>query len=206
MNSIPISYLFSAGAQCAIIMFDVTSRVTYRLALCKYRWNLVIFSPRNLVLRLVILLLRTSWKSDLTRVCGDIPIVLCCNKVEVKDRKLKAKKITFHRKMNLPYYEISAKANYNLEKPFLWLARELLRNKDLVFVEAPAFPPPVVVQIDEETMHQQNLELEHAASMPLPTEDDDDDICLDCEQLQWQRVKSFVLFLHIGHHYVYVHI
>ena len=70
-------------------------------------------------------------------------------------------------------------------------------------MEVPAFPPPVV-QIDEETMRQQNLELEHAASMPLPTEDDDDDICLDCEQLRWLRVKSFVLFLHIGHH-IYIH-
>jgi hypothetical protein len=35
--------------------------------------------------------------------------VLCGNKVEVKDRKVKAKQITFHRKKNLQYYEISAK-------------------------------------------------------------------------------------------------
>jgi GTPase SAR1 family protein len=42
-------------------------------------------------------------------VCENIPIVLCGNKVEVKDRKVKAKQITFHRKKNLQYYEISAK-------------------------------------------------------------------------------------------------
>jgi GTPase SAR1 family protein len=44
-------------------------------------------------------------------VCENIPIVLCGNKVEVKDRKVKAKQITFHRKKNLQYYEISAKVS-----------------------------------------------------------------------------------------------
>ena len=45
------------------------------------------------------------------------------NKVDIKDRKVKAKSIVFHRKKNLQYYDISAKSNYNFEKPFLWLAR-----------------------------------------------------------------------------------
>jgi GTP-binding nuclear protein Ran len=66
---------------------------------------------------------------DLTRVCENIPIVLCGNKVEVKDRKVKAKQITFHRKKNLQYFEISAKNNYNFEKPFIWIARKLAGNK-----------------------------------------------------------------------------
>lgn len=39
---------------------------------------------------------------------------------------MKAKAITFHRKKNLQYYDISAKSNYNFEKPFLWLARKLI--------------------------------------------------------------------------------
>jgi hypothetical protein len=43
--------------------------------------------------------------------------------VDIKDRKVKAKSIVFHRKKNLQYYDISAKSNYNFEKPFLWLAR-----------------------------------------------------------------------------------
>lgn len=47
-------------------------------------------------------------------------------KVEIKDRKVKAKQITFHRKKNLQYYDISAKSNYNFEKPFLWLAKKLV--------------------------------------------------------------------------------
>jgi GTPase SAR1 family protein len=70
---------------------------------------------------------------DLVRVCEQVPIVLCGNKVDVKERKVKAKTITFHRKKNLQYYDISAKSNYNFEKPFLWLARKLVGNPALVF-------------------------------------------------------------------------
>lgn len=62
----------------------------------------------------------------LSRVCDNIPIVLCGNKVDVKNRQVKAKQVTFHRKKNLQYYEISAKSNYNFEKPFLYLARKLV--------------------------------------------------------------------------------
>lgn len=69
---------------------------------------------------------------DLVRVCENIPIVLCGNKVDVKERKVKAKTITFHRKKNLQYYDISAKSNYNFEKPFLWLARKLVGNPAVV--------------------------------------------------------------------------
>lgn len=50
----------------------------------------------------------------------------------MKERKVKAKTITFHRKKNLQYYDISAKSNYNFEKPFLWLARKLVGNPSLV--------------------------------------------------------------------------
>merc|ERR1712238_608482 len=89
-----------------------------------------------------------NWHRDLTRVCENIPIVLCGNKVEIKDRKAKAKQITFHRKKNLQYYDISAKSNYNFEKPFLWLARKLSGDNALHFVEAPALQPPEF-QFDE---------------------------------------------------------
>lgn len=67
----------------------------------------------------------SSWFWCCRRVCENIPIVLCGNKVDVKNRQVKAKQVTFHRKKNLQYYEISAKSNYNFEKPFLYLARKL---------------------------------------------------------------------------------
>lgn len=89
----------SIGGNCGIIMFDVCSRITYQNV--------------------------PKWYKDLVRVCENIPIVLVGNKVDVKDRKVKAKQITFHRKKNLQYYDISAKSNYQFEKPFIWLLRRL---------------------------------------------------------------------------------
>lgn len=130
-------------------MFDVTSRVTYKSV--------------------------PNWHRDITRVCENIPIVLCGNKVEVKERKVKAKTITFHRKKNLPYYEISAKVNYNFEKPFIWIARKLSGNNELVFVEAPALAPPEA-EIDMQTQQRYEQELAQAASVPLPDQDDEDDL------------------------------
>ena len=133
--------------QCAIIMFDVTSRITYKNV--------------------------PNWHRDLTRVCENIPIVLVGNKVEIKDRKVKAKQITFHRKKNLQYYDISAKSNYNFEKPFLWLARKLAGDNNLHFVEAVALRPPEAV-LDEATKLQYEAEIQQAANVPLPEDDDDD--------------------------------
>ena len=50
--------LHSIQGQCAIIMFDVTSRITYKNV--------------------------PTWHRDLTRVCDNIPIVLVGNKVDIK--------------------------------------------------------------------------------------------------------------------------
>merc|ERR1712054_316743 len=133
--------------QCAIIMFDVTGRITYK--------NVPV------------------WYRDLMRVCENIPIVLVGNKVDVKDRKVKAKTITFHRKKNLQYYDISAKSNYNFEKPFLWLARKLVGNPQLEFVAGVALAPPEV-QVDEKLLEEYRQEMAKATEMPLPDEDDDD--------------------------------
>jgi GTP-binding nuclear protein Ran len=114
------------NGQCGIIMFDVTSRITYKNVPSWHRKSYISLEILNFWLLTVI---RTG---DLVRVCENIPIVLCGNKVDVKERKVKAKAITFHRKKNLQYYDISAKSNYNFEKPFLWMARKLVGNQSLV--------------------------------------------------------------------------
>lgn len=134
------------NGQCGIIMFDVTSRITYKNV--------------------------PNWYRDLVRVCENIPIVLCGNKVDVKERKVKPKTITFHRKKNLQYYDISAKSNYQFEKPFLWLARKLSGNPSLEFIEAPALAPPEV-QVDADLMEQYQKDMDQAANLPLPDDDDD---------------------------------
>jgi len=113
------------------------------------------------------------WTPFSNRVCENIPIVLCGNKVDVKNRQVRPKQVVFHRKKNLQYYEISAKSNYNFEKPFLYLARKLVGDSNLSFVEAPALQPPEV-QIDNQKQQQIELELQNAMQQPLPDMDDDD--------------------------------
>lgn len=120
---------FSIHGQCAIIMFDVTARLTYKNVPTWHRDQCRLYSTACFfhVFRY------SKWLWFLTasifvlffRMCENIPIVLCGNKVDVKNRQVKAKQVTFHRKKNLQYYEISAKSNYNFEKPFLYLARKL---------------------------------------------------------------------------------
>ena len=85
-----------------------------------------------------------NWHRGLTRVCDNIPIVLVGNKADVKDRKVTAKSITFHRKKNLPYYDMSVRLNGNTEKPFLWISRKIARDSQLVFVEPAILQPPVI--------------------------------------------------------------
>merc|ERR1711937_405482 len=133
--------------QCAIIMFDVTGRITYK--------NVPV------------------WYRDLMRVCEAIPIVLVGNKVDVKERKVKVKQINFHRKKNLGYYDISAKSNFNYEKPFLSLAKKLVGDQHLIFVDTPALAPAEVM-IDMQRQQAIQQELDAAANVPLEDDDDDD--------------------------------
>ena len=106
------------------------------------------------------------------RVCENIPITLVGNKVDVKDRKVKAKQITFHRKKNLQYYDISAKSNYQFEKPFVWLLRRLTNEPQLSLVEAPVIEAPEVM-IDPAQIAQLEQERQQAEAMELPDGDDD---------------------------------
>lgn len=132
--------------QCAIIMFDVTNRTTYKNV--------------------------QNWHRDLTRVCENIPIVLVGNKVDIKDRRVKAKNITFHRKKSIPYYDISAKSNYNFDKPFLTLLRQLTGKSDVRFVGDLALAPAEVV-MDPHMIRAYEDDLNRMIAMPLPDEEDD---------------------------------
>lgn len=135
------------GGNCGIIMFDVCSRITYSNV--------------------------PKWYKDLTRVCDAIPIVLVGNKVDVRDRKVKAKQITFHRKKNLQYYDISAKSNYQFEKPFVWLLRRMVNDANLTLVETPLLAPTEIV-IPEDQLAQMQQEVIEAEQQALPDGDEDD--------------------------------
>ena len=133
------------GAHCAIIFFDVTSRITYKNV--------------------------PKWYKDLTRVCDNIPIVLVGNKVDVVDRKVKARQILFPRKHGIQYYDISAKSNYQFEKPFVWLLKKLTKNPDLYLVEAPSLKPQEI-QMDQGFIQQMEREAQEAANAPINDEDE----------------------------------
>ena len=135
------------GGNCGIIMFDVCSRITYSNV--------------------------PKWYKDLTRVCEAIPIVLVGNKVDVRDRKVKAKQITFHRKKNLQYYDISAKSNYQFEKPFVWLLRRMVNDANLTLVEAPLLAPSEIA-IPEDQVAAMQAEVAEAEQIALPDDDGDD--------------------------------
>ncbi|XP_075591189.1 GTP-binding nuclear protein Ran-like [Dermatophagoides farinae] len=136
---------YYVAAQGAILMFDVTNRTSYK----------------NL----------PSWYRDVVRVCNKIPIVLLGNKVDVFERVVKAKSVNFHRRHSCQYYEVSAKTNYNFERPFLWLARRLTGQVALEFVGEYAHKPEFVM--NPSLIAKNEAELAAAANAQI--EDDGED-------------------------------
>ncbi|TDG47989.1 hypothetical protein AWZ03_005607 [Drosophila navojoa] len=134
-------------AQCALIFFDVTSRTTYKNV--------------------------PGWYRDLIRTCGHIPIALCGNKIDIKNCKVKPRTSDFYSKKNMQYFPISAKSNRNFEKPFRWLARVLVGDPHLRFINMPALQPPEV-HMSKSCQLKMQRELEQATD--LPPDDDDDDL------------------------------
>ena len=135
------------GADCAIIMFDVCNRITYKNV--------------------------PNWHKQLNRVCEGIPIVLVGNKVDVPDRKVKARQIIFPRKHGIQYYDISAKTNYQFEKPFLWLLRKLIGDPNLNLVEALALEPSEY-EIPKDRIIQMRKELDDAGNTPIEDNEEED--------------------------------
>ncbi len=124
---------FYAGGHCAIMMYDVSNRITFKNV--------------------------PNWHRDLTDVCGNIPIVLAANKVDVKGGLAKAKQITFPLKKKLPYFKMSATTNVNVVEPFLHLARKIVGDNKL---HLTVLRPPEVLIAD-------------AADAAQPCHDDNDD-------------------------------
>lgn len=71
--------------------------------------------------------------------------VFVCNKVDLKDRVVLPKDILsfdFLKRKIIPWYEISAKSNYQFEKPFLSLIRQMMNDYSIKFVPEEAIEPP----------------------------------------------------------------
>ena len=98
---------YFTGAKGAIVMFDTRSILSFRSI--------------------------DSWVAKIRETCGDIPVVLCGNKVDIPERKIQSSQ-TKHVTLGLhKYYDISVKGCYNTEKPFLSLLRKLEGDEAIAF-------------------------------------------------------------------------
>jgi len=134
------------GAHAAIIMFDVTSRITYKNV--------------------------PKWYRDVTRCCENIPIVLVGNKVDSQNRKVKDRQITFHKKKSLEYVDVSIKGNYHVEELFLWMLRRLVANEKLYLMK-PLVLKPAEIEIDSQYIEFMEQEKKEAEKILLDWDDED---------------------------------
>jgi GTP-binding nuclear protein Ran len=106
---------YYTGAQGAIVMFDLTSKVTHTNV--------------------------SRWIEPIDELAPGIPIVLCGNKCDIPV----IGRIAEQDLPNVDYCQISARSNLNFEKPWLNLARRLTKHSDLEFTDMPAITPPEVI-------------------------------------------------------------
>jgi GTP-binding nuclear protein Ran len=143
---------YYADAHCAIIMFDVTSRTTFTNV--------------------------AKWHRDVVNAARRIPIVVVGSKMDERDHKVKREDMAFKRRTwNVSDYFISTKPKMNFERPFLCLARQLLKDNSLEFLlpEPPAERPPkrARVLVDDET--KADSEEAAAGDRPDDSNSNDDD-------------------------------
>lgn len=107
-----------AKGEGAIVMFDVTCRLSYRSV--------------------------PSWLRDINKYSGIVPTVLVANKADAPGKRpMSTDHAQFGRKRQLQSYSLSLQDWDNIEKPFRWLARRLTNQPGLKFVGNVAFNPQV---------------------------------------------------------------
>ncbi len=115
---------FYSDKQAALVFFDVNNISSYNNA--------------------------SQWANSIHNILPTAPIVICGNKCDRRDRKVPIANIDIHRTLStewdrtVHYYDISSKSNYNFDKPFLFMARQLTNKEDLQFVPSPGIVPPAV--------------------------------------------------------------
>lgn len=95
-------------ADCAIIMFSLTSKLSFR-SVC-------------------------SWIIKVLITCGKIPFILVGTHNDVAEQSVTTDEIQPYLYNGIKYYPVSSKSNFNLGKPFLDLTKQLLGN-DVQFHE-----------------------------------------------------------------------
>merc|ERR1711998_2904 len=132
---------YYVGGECAILMFDLSDRNSYK--------NIPV------------------WYRDILRVCDMIPIVLVGNKYDIRTQGLLEDKIlSIKRKLRLTFIDVSARTNRNYEKPFLYLMKKLLNTPFVMFLEEPALMPTNVEYTEEDLIRIKKI-AEDASGIPL---------------------------------------
>jgi GTP-binding nuclear protein Ran len=72
----------------------------------------------------------------------------------------------------MPYFEVSARSNYNFEKPFLYLIRQFTGDHSLQFAQEVAKLPPEI-PFDAAAYEEA---VARAAATPLEEDDKDEEI------------------------------
>ena len=131
-------------SKACFLFFDVTSRETYQNV--------------------------ESWYTDVYNICQDIPYVLIGNKCDVTQREVRTQAVTWHRKRQIKYVEISAKSNYNYTAPFLIICQKLAGDDTLKFVQQPVLVPAEINMSEHQIKLIQDAQAA-AENAPLPDDE-----------------------------------
>ncbi len=94
---------FYEGAQGALLIFDVTR-------------------PESLPPL-------KEWKEETLNVCGEIPFVICANKIDLESMISKIEAQKFAEKIDTPLIFTSAKTGENIEEAFTLLTEKMYKNE-----------------------------------------------------------------------------
>lgn len=119
-----------------------------------------------------------------------VPIVWTGNKVDIRERQVQWKRIKrmLDTRMDgkvLKYFDVSAKSNFNFDKPFVELLRKITGKSDLTLVNNEAIVPPTVDFLVEE------MKEEHARLM-AEIDLDVDDLLMDDEEYEEEEEEDFI--------------
>ena len=120
---------YYVDADAYIVMFDTTSRIT---------WNSVPMWHRDVIAK------NSKWSREGHMEGAHLPGVLCRNKADIGKTCVKSSEVTAYSKVeSIKSFHISVRSNYQIERPWVYLARQLLDDPDLEFVNSPAGAPPI---------------------------------------------------------------
>jgi hypothetical protein len=172
-NSFPLYQCYISGGtalhcHAAILFFDFRSRVTYKNVPTFYRdliknYHRIYQQELSKKQNSSQYMQKPTTESEVgirkedtiesSPAPPQLPLVLCGNMIDLpkSQKKLSRDKITYPGKLNIPYYEISVKYNYNLIKPWLWIARKLLNDESIYFL-----PHPILDRVERVIQNNHN--------------------------------------------------